>query len=196
MSDRSSGESRKLRYWAECSGNSRRAGLRTSRPALAASPAQMQLEGLVLEQLGTSPGLCAHPFGIASLTSTSTSLTLNLDAYVGQDRYSFPEHCLYRLLPAAPAPDNGSDVPGIPGLRVRGIGDGGRRPAADLCMVKDPGQTATLVLVLPRGLPEGWEDIERRHRHWCDDNGPATAVDDSAPPRSRGNRLPQRLPSL
>ncbi|MGA5442439.1 hypothetical protein ACPCKW_23380 [Streptomyces griseoincarnatus] len=79
MSDRSSWESRKFRYWAECSGHFRRAGLRTSYPAPAASPAQARLESRVLEQLGTSPSLCAHPFGIASLTSAGTSLTLYLD---------------------------------------------------------------------------------------------------------------------
>ncbi|MEU0633255.1 hypothetical protein [Streptomyces sp. NPDC005989] len=169
MSDRSSWESRKLRYWAECSGNSRRADIRTSHPAPAASPAQARLESLVLKQLGTSPSLCAHPFGIASLTSTSASLTLHLDAYMGQERYSFPEHCLSRLLPTTPAPDNGNDVPGIPGLRVSGIEAGGQR--LHLHMVKDPEQEATLVLVLPRGLAEGWEAIEHRHRHWCQDNG-------------------------
>ncbi|WP_258018067.1 hypothetical protein [Streptomyces noursei] len=171
MSDRSSWESRKLRYWAECSGHSRRAGLRTNHPAPAASPAQTRLESLVLEQLGTSPSLCAHPFGIASLTSASTSLTLHIDAYMGLERYSFPEHCLNRLLPTASAPDNEKDVPGIPGLRVSGIEAGGRQLHLHLHMVKDPGQAATLVLVLPRGLEEGWEVIERRHRHWCEDNG-------------------------
>ncbi|MEU9338888.1 hypothetical protein AB0D49_38035 [Streptomyces sp. NPDC048290] len=37
--------------------------------------------------------------------------------------------------------------------------------------VKDPGQTATLGLALPNGLPEEWADIEHRHRRWCADNG-------------------------
>ncbi|MGW0538323.1 hypothetical protein [Streptomyces sp. NPDC003032] len=64
MSNRSSWESRKLRYWAQCTGQSRRAALRTSHPALTASPAQTRLESYVLEQLGTPPDLCAHPFGI------------------------------------------------------------------------------------------------------------------------------------
>lgn len=169
MNDRSSWESRKLRYWSECSGQSRRTGLRTSRPAPAASPAQARLESLVLEQLGTSPDLCAHPFGISSLSSAVTSLTLHLDAYMGQRRYSFPEHCLSRLLPAAPAPGSGDDPHGIAGLRMSGIEADGRQ--LHLHMVKDPGQTATLVLALPKGLAEGWEDIERRHRRWCDDNG-------------------------
>ncbi|MFF6983816.1 hypothetical protein ACFZAV_40565 [Streptomyces sp. NPDC008343] len=169
MSDRSSWESRKIRYWSECSGRSRRAGLRTSHPAPAALPAQARLESRVLEQLGTSPSLCAHPFGIASLTSASTSLTLHLDAYMGQERYSFPEHCLSRLLPATPTPGSGDDAPGIPGLRVSGIKTGGRQ--LHLHTLKDPGQAATLVLALPRGLAEDWEDIERRHRHWCEDNG-------------------------
>ncbi|MER5201179.1 hypothetical protein ACWD3J_47440 [Streptomyces sp. NPDC002755] len=168
MSDRSSWESRKLRYWAECSGQSRRASLRTSHPAPAASPAQARLESRVLEQLGTSPSLCAHPFGIASLTSASTSLTLHLDPFMGQERYSFPEHCLSRLLPSTPVPGTGDDVPGIPGLRVSGIEAGGRQ--LHLHTVS-PGQAATLVLVLPRGLPEGWADIEGRYRHWCEDNG-------------------------
>ncbi|MEU8954893.1 hypothetical protein AB0C93_11370 [Streptomyces sp. NPDC048518] len=27
------------------------------------------------------------------------------------------------------------------------------------------------MLVLPAGLPEGWEAIERRHRRWCEGNG-------------------------
>ncbi|MEU2181037.1 hypothetical protein [Streptomyces thermolilacinus] len=169
MSDRSSWDSRKLRYWAECSGHSRRAGLRASHPAPAASLAQALLESYVLEQLGRSPDLCAHPFGIASVTSARTSLTLHLDAYMGQRQYSFPEHCLSRLLPTTPAPGNGTDVPGIPGLRVRGIEAGGQE--LHLHMVKDLGQTAALVLVLPRGLAEGWEDIERRHWHWCEENG-------------------------
>ncbi|MFE5549222.1 hypothetical protein ACFQ71_36120 [Streptomyces sp. NPDC056534] len=92
MSDRSSWESRKLRYWSECSGQSRRTG----HPTPAASPAQARLESLVLERLGTPPDLCAHPFGITSLSSTATSLTLHLDAYMGLGRYSFPEHCLSR----------------------------------------------------------------------------------------------------
>ncbi|RPK56100.1 hypothetical protein [Streptomyces sp. ADI95-17] len=169
MSDRSSWESRKLRYWSECSGQSRRTGLRTSHPAPAASPAQARLESLVLEQLGTSPDLCAHPFGITSLSSAATSLTLHLDAYMGHKRYSFPEHCLSRLLPAAPAPGSGDDPHGIPGLRMSGIEADGRQ--LHLHTVKDPGQTATLVLALPKGLAEGWADIERRHRRWCDDNG-------------------------
>ncbi|MFG2885675.1 hypothetical protein ACGFYV_25855 [Streptomyces sp. NPDC048297] len=169
MNDRSSWESRKLRYWAECSGQSRRTGLRTSHPAPAASPAQARLESLALEQLGTSPDLCAHPFGIASLSSTATSLTLHLDAYLGHKRYSFPEHCLSQLLPAAPAPGSDDDPHGIPGLRMSGIEASGRQ--LHLHTVKDPGQTATLVLALPKGLTEDWADIERRHRRWCDDNG-------------------------
>ncbi|MEK8141625.1 hypothetical protein NKH18_00555 [Streptomyces sp. M10(2022)] len=109
------------------------------------------------------------PFGITSLSSTVTSLTLHLDAYMGHKRYSFPEHCLSRLLPAAPAPGSGDDPHGIPGLRMSGIEADGRR--LRLHTVKDPGQTATLVLELPKGLTEGWADIERRHRRWCDDNG-------------------------
>ncbi|MFJ9967231.1 hypothetical protein [Streptomyces avermitilis] len=169
MSSRSSWESRKLRYWAECSGQSRRAGLRTSHPAPPASPAQMRLESYVLEELGTSPDLCAHPFGIASLTGSSTSLTLHLDPYMGQARYSFPEHCLSRLLPATPASGNGNDVPWIPGLRMSGIEAGGRQ--LHLHMVKDSGQEATLVLALPRGLKESWADVERRNRHWREGNG-------------------------
>ncbi|MER6557492.1 hypothetical protein ABT300_06950 [Streptomyces sp. NPDC001027] len=169
MSNRSSWESRKLRYWTECTGQSRRAGLRTSHPAPAASPAQARLESRVLEQLGTSPSLCAHPFGIASLTSAATSLTLHLDPYMSEERYSFPEHCLSRLLPATPAPGSGDDVLGIPGLRVSGIEAGGRQ--LHLHTVKDPRQAAKIVLVLPRGLAEGWADIERRHRHWYEDNG-------------------------
>ncbi|MER5974603.1 hypothetical protein ABT112_33705 [Streptomyces sp. NPDC002055] len=169
MSSRSSWESRKLRYWAECSGHSRRTGLRTSHPAPTASPAQTRLESRVLAQLGTSPSLCAHPFGIASLTSSGTSLTLHLDAYLDQERYSFPEHCLSRLLPAAPAPGSGDDVPGIPGLRVSGVKARGRQ--LHLHMVKGPGQAATLVLALPNGLAEDWADIEGRHRHWCEHNG-------------------------
>ncbi|MCW8103407.1 hypothetical protein OG288_43940 [Streptomyces tauricus] len=56
--------------------------------APAASRAQAGLESFVLEQLDTSPSLCAHPFGIASLTSATTSLTLHLDPYMGQERYS------------------------------------------------------------------------------------------------------------
>ncbi len=169
MSDRSSWESRKLRYWSECSGQSRRTGLRTSHPAPAASPAQARLESLVLEQLGTSPDLCAHPFGITSLSSAAASLTLHLDAYMGHKRYSFPEHCLSRLLPAAPAPGSGDDPHGIPGLRMSGIEADGRQ--LHLYTVKDPGQTATLVLAQPKGLSEGWADIERRYRRWCDGNG-------------------------
>ncbi|WP_329166888.1 hypothetical protein OHB49_42425 (plasmid) [Streptomyces sp. NBC_01717] len=27
------------------------------------------------------------------------------------------------------------------------------------------------MLVLPRGLAEGWADVERRHRNWCEDSG-------------------------
>ncbi|MEJ8632301.1 hypothetical protein [Streptomyces sp. MS2.AVA.5] len=169
MSDRSSWESRKLRYWSECSGQSRRTGLRTSHPAPDASPAQARLESLVLEQLGTPPDLCAHPFGITSLSSATTSLILHLDAYMGHKRYSLPEHYLSRLLPAAPAPGSSDDPHGIPGLRMSGIEAGGRQ--LHLYMEKDPGQTATLVLALPKGLTEGWADIERRHRRWCDDNG-------------------------
>ncbi|MFD7495879.1 hypothetical protein ACFV8T_26330 [Streptomyces sp. NPDC059832] len=86
MSSHSSWESRKLRYWAECSGQSRRAGLRTRHPAPAALLAQMRLDSRVLEQLGTTPDLCAHPFGIASLTGSGTSLTLHLDACMGQEQ--------------------------------------------------------------------------------------------------------------
>ncbi|MEU1091467.1 hypothetical protein ACFYPN_31955 [Streptomyces sp. NPDC005576] len=168
MSDRSSWESRKLRYWCECSGQYRRTGLHTGHPVHAASPAQARLESRVLEQLGTTPGLCAHPFGIASLSATVTSLTLHLDAYMGHERDSFPEYCLSRLLPAAPAPGCGDDPHGIPGLRMNGIEADGRQ--LHLHTVKD-GQTATLVLALPKGLTEGWADIECRHRHWCDDNG-------------------------
>ncbi|QBR04682.1 hypothetical protein D7Y56_00160 (plasmid) [Streptomyces sp. S501] len=52
---------------------------------------------------------------------------------------------------------------------MSGIEADGRR--MHLHTVKDPGQTATLVLALPEGLTEGWADIERRHRRWCDDNG-------------------------
>ncbi|MFF5338512.1 hypothetical protein [Streptomyces sp. NPDC013181] len=167
MNDRSS--SRKLRYWSECNGRSRRTGPRISHPAPAASPTQARLESLVLEQLGTSPDLCAHPFGIASLSSTVTSLTLHLDAYIGHERYSFPEHCLSRLLPAAPAPGSGDDPHGIPGLRMSGIETGSRQ--LHLHLIKDPGQRAGLVLVLPSGLMEGWADIERRHRRWCENNG-------------------------
>ncbi|MGD3112784.1 hypothetical protein [Streptomyces sp. YGL11-2] len=169
MSRHSTWESRKLRYWAECSGQSRRAGLPTSHPAPAASPRQALLESRLLEQLGTSPDLCAHPFGIASLTSSSTSLTLHLDAYIGQERHSFPEHCLSRLLPTAPAPGSGDDLRGIPGLRVSGIEAPGRH--LRLHMLDRLGRAASLVLALPSGLPEGWEEVERRHRHWCEGNG-------------------------
>ncbi|MEV0282145.1 hypothetical protein AB0I22_38040 [Streptomyces sp. NPDC050610] len=169
MSDHSSWESRKLRYWSECSGQSRRTGLRTSHPAPAASPAQARLESLVLEQLGTSPDLCAHPFGITSLSSADTSLALYLDAYMGRKRCSFPEHCLSRLLPAAPATGGGDDPHGIAGLRMSGIEADDRH--LHLYMVKGTGPTATLVLALPKGLTEGWADIERRHRRWCDENG-------------------------
>ncbi|MFJ3880785.1 hypothetical protein ACIPW5_25425 [Streptomyces sp. NPDC090077] len=168
MSRHSSWESRKLRYWAECSGQSRRAGLPTGHPAPSASPSQALLEGYVLEQLGTAPDLCAHPFGIASVISAPTSLTLHLDPYMGQQRYSFPEHCLSRLLPTAPTPSDG-DLPGIPGLRVRGIDARGRQ--LQLHMAEDLGQAAAVVLALPPGLSEGWEEIERRHRRWCEDNG-------------------------
>ncbi|MEU9712647.1 hypothetical protein AB0E21_29170 [Streptomyces sp. NPDC047967] len=167
MNDRSSWESRKLRYWSECSGRSRRGGLRSSHPAPRASPEQARLESFVLKQLGTLPDLCAHPFGISSLSSSSTSLTLHLDAYVGLRQYSFPEYCLSRLLPADPG--NGDDPHGIPGVRVSGIGAGGRQLLLD--MVGAPGQGAALVLVLPEGLTEGWEDIERRHRQWCEASG-------------------------
>ncbi|MFF2654291.1 hypothetical protein [Streptomyces sp. NPDC058045] len=90
-----------------------------------------------------------------------------LDAYMGHERYSFPEYCLSRLLPAAPAPGSGDEPHGIPGLRMSGIDS----RHLHLCMVKDPGQTATLVLALPKGLRENWADIECRHRRWCDDNG-------------------------
>ncbi|MFJ5035961.1 hypothetical protein ACIQB5_50215 [Streptomyces sp. NPDC088560] len=55
------------------------------------------------------------------MTSSHTSLTLHLDAYMGRQRYSFPEHCLARLLPSDPAPGSGDDVPGILGLRVSGV---------------------------------------------------------------------------
>ncbi|MFH8993360.1 hypothetical protein [Streptomyces sp. NPDC017940] len=168
MSDRSSWESRKLRYWSECSGQFRRTALRPSHPASAVLPAQARLESLVLEQLGTAPDLCAHPFGITSLHSAATSLTLHLDAYMGHRRHSFPEYCLSQLLPAAPAPGSGDDPHGIPGLRMSGINADGRQ--LHLHMVKDPGQTATLVLTLPKGLTENWADIERRHRRWCEDN--------------------------
>jgi hypothetical protein len=113
--------------------------------------------------------LCAHPFGISSLNSGGTSLTLHLDAYMGHKRYSFPEHCLGRLLPAAAPSGSGDDPRGIPGLRVSGIEADGRR--LRLYMVNGPGQPAALALALPMGLTEGWEDIERRHRRWCDDNG-------------------------
>lgn len=123
-------ESRKLRYWAECSGQSRRAGLRTSHPEPAALPAQTRLESRVLEQPGTSPDLCAHPFGIASPTSSGTSLALHLDACMGQEQSSSPEHCLSRLLPAAPAPGNGDDLPGTP---APACGSAASRPAADSC---------------------------------------------------------------
>jgi hypothetical protein len=169
VSDRSSWESRKLRYSSECSGQFRRAGLQTSHPAPAASPALARLESLVLEQLGTRSNLCAHPFGIASLSGTSTSLTLHLDAYIGRKRYSFPEYSLSRLLPAAPVPGSGDEPRGIPGLRISGIEADGRK--LHLHTVKEPGQTATLVLALPKGLAEDWVDIERRHRRWCVDNG-------------------------
>ncbi|MFE1876422.1 hypothetical protein ACFW9N_37110 [Streptomyces sp. NPDC059496] len=170
VSRHSSWDSRKLRYWAESSGQPRRAGLPTSHPAPAASPAQALLESRLLEQLGTSPDLCAHPFGIAALSSgTRTSLTLHLDAYIGQERYSFPEHCLSRLLPAAPTSGSDDDLPGIPGLRVRGIEARGRQ--LRLNMVEDLGPDVELVLALPRGLAEGWEEIERGHRRWCEDNG-------------------------
>ncbi|MFG2716209.1 hypothetical protein ACGFX2_37615 [Streptomyces goshikiensis] len=168
MSRHSSWDSRKLRYWAECSGQPRRAGLPTTHPAPAASPTQALLESRVLEQLGTPPDLCAHPFGIAALSSlTRTSLTLHLDAYLGRERHSFPEHCLGRLLPAAPAA--GDDLPGIPGLRVCGIEARGRH--LRLRMVEDLGSDAELVLALPSELMEGWEEVERRHRRWCEDNG-------------------------
>ncbi|MEU4969118.1 hypothetical protein [Streptomyces smyrnaeus] len=161
--------SRKLRYWAECSGQSRRAGLRTSHPAPPARPAQALLESRVLEQLGTSPGLCAHPFGIASLSSTGTSLTLHLDAYMGEEKHSFPEYCLSRLLPAAPPLGSGDDLHGIPGLRASSIQARSRQ--LRLRMVQGPGQAASLVLTLPSWLTEGWEEVERRHRHWCEGNG-------------------------
>ncbi|MEU3619804.1 hypothetical protein ABZ725_47095 [Streptomyces sp. NPDC006872] len=94
---------------------------------------------------------------------------MSLDAYVGQEKYSFPEHCLSRLLPAAPAPGSGDEPHGIPGLRVSSIDARGREMR--LHMVEDRGQAATLVLAFPRGLPEGWEEVERRHRHWCEGNG-------------------------
>lgn len=167
---RSSWDSRKLRYWSEASGQSRRTGLAGCNPAAAASPAQAVLESRILEQLGTSPDLCAHPFGIAALSNgTPSSLTVHLDAYLGQERYSYPEHCLSRLLPAAPASGGSDDLPGIPGLRVRGIEDRGRK--LRLSMAEDFEPDVELVLALPSGLAEGWEEIGRRHRHWCEDNG-------------------------
>lgn len=88
---------------------------------------------------------------------------------MGQEQDSFPEHWPSRLLPAAPAPGSGDDVSGIPGLRVRGIEARGRH--LRLHMLEDLGQEGGLVLVLPGGLAEGWEEVERRHRHWCEGNG-------------------------
>lgn len=167
---RSSWDSRKLRYWAEASGQSRRTGLAGCNPPAAASPAQAVLESRILEQLGTSPDLCAHPFGIAALSNgTRSSLTVHLDAYLGQERYSFPEHCLSRLLPAAPASGGPDDLLGVPGLRVKGTEDRGRK--LHLRMAEDLEPDVGLVLALPSGMAEGWEEIGRRHRHWCEDNG-------------------------
>ncbi|MET9734495.1 hypothetical protein ABZZ79_28815 [Streptomyces sp. NPDC006458] len=103
------------------------------------------------------------------MTNAGTSLTLHLDPYLGQERYSFPEHCLGRLLPAAPAPGSGDDLPGIPGLRVSGIEACDRQ--LRLHMLDSLGQPAGLVLALPSGPSEGWVEVERRHRHWCEGNG-------------------------
>ena len=169
VSPHSSWKSRKSRYWAECSGLSLRLGLGTGQPAPAASPSQASFEGRVLEQLGMTPDLCAHPFGIASVVSSPTSLTLYLDPYLGKARYSLPEYCLARLLPTAPAPGSGDEPGGIPGLRVSGI-DACRRQMR-LELIGTLAQPATLVLALPSGLPEDWEMVERRHRRWCQDTG-------------------------
>ncbi|MEU8509262.1 hypothetical protein AB0C40_32115 [Streptomyces brevispora] len=83
--------------------------------------------------------------------------------------YSFPEYCLSRLLPAAPVPGSGDEPAGIPGLRIGGINAGDRQLL--LYMAQDFGQAAAVVLTLPLGLSESWEEVERRHRHWCEGNG-------------------------
>ncbi|KUM95751.1 hypothetical protein AQI95_43025 [Streptomyces yokosukanensis] len=54
-------------------------------------------------------------------------------------------------------------------MRVRGIEDCGRQLL--LHSLDSLGRAASLVLALPGGLSEGWEEIERRHRHWCEGNG-------------------------
>ncbi|MFJ5548666.1 hypothetical protein [Streptomyces sp. NPDC093225] len=168
MSRRSSWESRKHHYWSDCTGNSLRASRRIGHPAPPAADAQALLESWVLEQLGLSPDLSAHPFGVASLTCSAASLTLHLDPYLGRERHSFPEHCLHRLLPAAPAPGSGDELGGIPGLRVGGTEAGGRK--LRLHMVDGLGP-AQLTLALPPGLPETWPAVERRHRSWVKGHG-------------------------
>lgn len=67
------------------------------------------------------PDYCAHPLGIASVVGTPTSLTLHLDDRISSRRYSFPEHCLARLLPAVPRSGIAGEPSGILGLRMRGI---------------------------------------------------------------------------
>ncbi|OEJ36377.1 hypothetical protein BGK72_38790 [Streptomyces agglomeratus] len=52
---------------------------------------------------------------------------------------------------------------------MSGIEAGGRQ--LRLHMLDSLGRAAGLVLALPSGQAEGWEEVERRRRHWCKDNG-------------------------
>ncbi|MEU4090126.1 hypothetical protein [Streptomyces aureus] len=169
VSRHSSWKFSKLDYWTECSGRSRRTGLRTSHPAPPATPAQALLESHIIEQLGMSTDLSAHPFGIAAVTSSRACLTLHLDPYIGRQHHSFPAHCLSRLLPTTPAAGSGDEPRGILGLRISAIDP--RRRQMQLHLAEELGHPTSLVLALPSGTREGWELIERRYKHWYEANG-------------------------
>lgn len=106
------------------------------------------------------PDYCAHPLGIASAVGSPTSLTLNLDAFISSRRYSFPEYCLARLLPALPRPGTDDEPSGIVGLRVRGIESQGKE--IHLGLHGECGGPATVRLSLPAAATESWTSILQR----------------------------------
>ncbi|MFI8769410.1 hypothetical protein ACIGN6_31525 [Streptomyces sp. NPDC053792] len=92
--------------------------------------------------------------------STHTSLKLQLDPYIGGSVYSFPEHCLARLLPSLPTSGATNDIGGIVGLRVTGIDSGLR----ELCLELSDrcGGPGRVRLVLPPATQDTWQAILRR----------------------------------